>query len=121
LSVEAEYIASANATKEAIWLCILLKELNFPQTNTIIVYIDNQGCIALTGNPVSHSHAKHINIHHYFICDCVEHSDIKLHYVPTKDMLTDIFTKALSCESFVIFHKFLGIYSGTLLSGSVEN
>jgi hypothetical protein len=32
-TVEAEYVAAANATKEAIWLCTLLKELNFPQTS----------------------------------------------------------------------------------------
>jgi len=30
--VEAEYIASANATKEAMWLCTLLTELDFSPT-----------------------------------------------------------------------------------------
>jgi len=29
-SAEAEYMALANATKEAIWLRMLLKEMNFP-------------------------------------------------------------------------------------------
>jgi len=55
LSVEAEYIASANATKEAIWLLTLLNKLNFPQNNTTIIYTNNQGCIALAHNPISHS------------------------------------------------------------------
>jgi hypothetical protein len=54
-TIEAEYVVAANATKEAIWLHILLKELDFPQTTTTIIHADNQGCIALSGNPVSHS------------------------------------------------------------------
>ena len=61
-SVEAEYIASANATKEAIWLCILLTKLDFPSTTATIIYADNQEYIALANNLVSYSHAKYMNI-----------------------------------------------------------
>jgi len=71
-SVEAEYIASSNATKEAIWLCTLLTELDFPPATTTIVHADNQGCTALASNPVAHSRAKHIDICHHFIHECVE-------------------------------------------------
>ena len=71
-SVEAEYIASSNATKEAIWLCTLLTELNFPPTTATIIHADNQGYIALANNPVAHSHAKHIDIRHHFICERIE-------------------------------------------------
>ena len=39
-SVEAEYIASANATKEAVWLHTLLTELDFPSTQATIIYAD---------------------------------------------------------------------------------
>jgi len=66
-SVEAEYVASANATKEAIWLHTLLTELDFPPTMATMIHADNQGCIALANNPVSHSCAKHIDIRHHFI------------------------------------------------------
>jgi len=65
--VEAEYVASATATKEAIWLRTLLEELNFTQTTATIIKADNQGCIALAHNPVSHLQAKHIDIRHHFI------------------------------------------------------
>jgi len=37
-SVEAEYIASANATKEAVWLCTLLQELDYSQTMATIIH-----------------------------------------------------------------------------------
>jgi len=71
-SVEAEYVASANATKEAIWLRTLLTELDFPPITATMIHADNQGCIALANNPVSHSRAKHIDIHHHFIRECIE-------------------------------------------------
>ena len=120
-SVEAEYIASANATKEAIWLRTLLNELDFPQTTATIIHADNQGCIALAGNPVSHSRAKHIDICHHFICEHIEHDEIKLQFVSTKDMLADIFTKALPRDSFVKFREHLSVLPVITTSGSVED
>jgi len=38
---EAEYMALANTTKKAIWLRTLLKEMDFPQVSTTIVFADN--------------------------------------------------------------------------------
>jgi len=108
-SVEAKYIASANATKEAVSLRTLLTELDFPPTTATIIHADNQGCIALANNPVSHTRAKHIDIHHYFIQECIVCHEIKLSYVPTKDMLADVFTKALPREAFEKFQALLGV------------
>jgi len=71
-SVEAEYVTSATTTKEAIWLRTLLEELNFTQITATIIKANNQGCIALAYNPVSHSRAKHIDIRHYFIREQIQ-------------------------------------------------
>jgi len=65
--MEAEYVTSANATKEAVWLQTLLKEVGYPQSQATIVHADNQGAIAFAQNPTSHSRAKHIDIHFHFI------------------------------------------------------
>jgi len=108
-SVEAEYIASANATKEAVWLRTLLRELDLPQKKTTIIHADNQGSIALAHNPVSHSRAKHIDIRHHFIRERVERGEVSLDYVSTKEMIADIFTKALPRESFEKFRTNLGV------------
>ncbi|KAJ3557795.1 hypothetical protein NP233_g11654 [Leucocoprinus birnbaumii] len=116
-TVEAEYVASANATREAVWLRTLLKELDFPQTDATIIHADNQGCIALAGNPVSHSRAKHIDIRHHFIRERIENKEIKLEYISTKNMLADIFTKALPRESFIKFRERLGVLPGVSSRG----
>jgi len=71
-SVEAEYVTSANVTKEAVWLRTLLTELDFPPTTATVIFANNQGCIALANNPVSHSRAKHIDIRHHFIWEGIE-------------------------------------------------
>ena len=108
-SVETEYVALANTTKEAIWLHILLTELDFPPTMATMIHADNQDCIALANNPVSHSHTKHIDICHYFIRECIKRREIRLNYISTKDMLADVFTKALPCEAFKRFRNLLGV------------
>jgi len=108
-SVEAEYVVSANATKEAVWLRTLLKKVSYPQSQATIVHADNQGAIALAQNPTSYSRAKHIDIHFYFIQECIERNKIKLQYISTHQMVTDILTKALPCEAFEKFCEALGV------------
>jgi len=107
--VEAEYVASANATKEAVWLCTLLTELDFPPTQATVIHVDNLGCIALANNPVSYSRAKHIDIKHHFICEKIKCHEVRLDYVSMKNMLVDVFTKALLREAFEKFHTQLGV------------
>ena len=108
-SVEAEYVASANTTKEAVWLQTLLKEVGYPQSQATIVHADNQGAIALAQNPISHSRAKHIDIRFHFIRERIERNEIKLQYISTRQMVADILTKALPREAFEKFHEALGV------------
>jgi hypothetical protein len=108
-TVEAEYMAASNATKEAIWLRTLLDDLGFTQVQATTIHADNQGCIALSRNPVSHSRAKHIDIRHHFIRERVANKEIDLQFCSTKDMLADIFTKALPREAFEKFRAALGV------------
>ena len=112
-TVEAEYMAASNATKEAIWLRSLLEDLGFKQVAATIIYGDNQGCIALSRNPVAHSRAKHIDIRHHFIRERIANSEIDLRYCSTKEMLADIFTKQLPRETFEKFRSALGVADWT--------
>ena len=108
-TAEAEYMAASNATKEAIWLRTLLRDMGFPPTQATTIHADNQACIALARNPVVHSRAKHIDIRHHFICERVANKEVDLRYCSTKDMLADIFTKQLPRDAFEKFRAALGV------------
>jgi len=103
-SMEAEYVASANATKETVWLRTLLKKAGYPQSQATIMHADNQDAIALAQNPTSHSRAKYIDICFHFIRECIKRNEIKLQYISTHQMVADILTKALPREAFEKFH-----------------
>ena len=72
-STEAEYIALAEAVREACWLRNLYDELGYPQYNPTIIRGDNNGSIAMARNPQFHQRSKHIAIRwhliHYLIND----------------------------------------------------
>jgi len=64
---EAEYMALMKATKEAVWMQGLLKELGLKGFDSVVIRMDNQGAIALAKNPEFHACTKHIDICHHYI------------------------------------------------------
>jgi len=55
-TMEAEYMASTQATKEAIWMTKLMKELGYmKEKKVMVIRCDNQGVISLTKNPTQHA------------------------------------------------------------------
>ena len=109
-TTEAEYMALAHTTKEAMWLRTLLSELGFDQ-GTTIVYEDNQSCIAMAKNPVHHARSKHIDIQHHFVREKVESGDIEVVYLPTEDMVADALTKPLPHPKFGKLVGQMGLYT----------
>jgi hypothetical protein len=94
-TVEAEYIAMAEAAREAIWLRNLLRELGFKSLLTTKLHVDNQGALRLALNPSTHQRTKHIDIKHHLIRELVEGGTIDLRYVATMEQQADILTKSL--------------------------
>jgi Reverse transcriptase (RNA-dependent DNA polymerase)/gag-polypeptide of LTR copia-type/Pol polyprotein, beta-barrel domain/GAG-pre-integrase domain/Integrase core domain len=95
-STESEYMAVVQAAKESIWIQRFVKELGRNLDNGKVIYVDNQGAIALANNPEHHARTKHIDIQYHFIRECVENDLIELKYCPTEDMVADGLTKALA-------------------------
>ncbi|GJV29267.1 hypothetical protein Tco_1385715, partial [Tanacetum coccineum] len=58
-ATKAEYIAAAQASKEAVWLKMLLEELRHKQEK-ITLFCDNQIALYLARNPAFHSKTKHM-------------------------------------------------------------
>ena len=88
-TAEAEYMALCAAVQEALFLRRMLSEMGFVQREPTVILEDNQSCIALANNNMTHGRSKHIDIRYHFTRECVESGQIVLNYCPTEDMLTD--------------------------------
>lgn len=96
-TVEAEYMASASAAREAMSFRSLLSEIGLAiHRAPTIIWSDNQGAIALSKNPEHHARVKHIDIRHHYVRERAEHADLVLKYVNTENMVADVLTKALA-------------------------
>ena len=120
-SVEAEYMAATQATKEAIWFRQFFKELGMIKVvpSPTIILSDSQGSIALTKNPEYHSRTKHIDIQHYFLRDHVLQNTINFKFISTASMVADILTNSLAKTKHQEMAKLMGVKSS--MSGSVES
>jgi hypothetical protein len=100
-STEAELMAANFTAKEAAHLRQLCADFNtdFIEEPTPICE-DNQGAIALSLNPVFHERSKHIKVKYFYVRDCVQQGEIKLHYVRTTKQLADVLTKATTKGTF---------------------
>ncbi|UYV65259.1 hypothetical protein LAZ67_3003730 [Cordylochernes scorpioides] len=112
-TTESEYIAASKATKEAIWLRQLLRELHQEQVKPTTIFCDNQSCIRLVHNPEYHKRTKHIDISYHFIRDHFQNHAIDLLYVCSNDQAADIFTKALPPERYRRLRSQLGLFETT--------
>ena len=97
-TMESEYMALTEATKELLWLRGLLTELGYESENPTDLFTDNQSALALAKNPVSHARAKHIDVRHHFVRDAIQDNVVWVQYIPTEDMTADSLTKALGRE-----------------------
>jgi hypothetical protein len=78
-STEAEYVARALTTNEAIWIHQLLSEIEQTQLNATNLLTDNQASISLTRNPIFHKATKHIKVCYHHMCYSFESGIICTH------------------------------------------
>ncbi|RDX60905.1 Copia protein, partial [Mucuna pruriens] len=71
-SCEAEYIGSAEAACQSLWLEALLEEMKLQYERSVHMYVDNKSAISLSKNPVSHGKSKHIETKYHFLRDQLE-------------------------------------------------
>ncbi|KAK4386673.1 Retrovirus-related Pol polyprotein from transposon RE1 [Sesamum angolense] len=111
-SAEAEYIAAAATSNQAIWLRRILEDIGEKQeepTTPTTIYCDNKSTIAITKNPVQHSRTKHIDIKYHSLREATTKGEIELKYCSTEEQLADIFTKALPRNKFEELRMKIGV------------
>ena len=72
-----------------------MSEVGLKHECLAVLHGDNAASIALTLNTKVHACAKHINIQHHYIRECVAEGAIGLAQIPSEDNLADILNKSL--------------------------
>jgi hypothetical protein len=108
-SCEAEYMATAAAACQGIWLARLLTDMVGSESGAPGLWVDNQLAIALSKNPVFYDRSKHIDVRYHFIRECVEEGRIALKFITTEQQMADGLMKALGRVRFQELRKKIGI------------
>uniref|UniRef100_A0A2N9ID98 CCHC-type domain-containing protein n=1 Tax=Fagus sylvatica TaxID=28930 RepID=A0A2N9ID98_FAGSY len=98
-TTEAEYMAVAEAAKEALWLKGLVKELGLNQGG-VQMHCDSQSAIYLAKNQVYHARTKHIDVRFHKIRELIVTGDIVLEKVHTSENAADMLTKPVTIAKF---------------------
>ncbi|GJZ82082.1 hypothetical protein Tco_0647076 [Tanacetum coccineum] len=91
-ATKAEYVIVAQASKEAVWLKMLLEELGHKQEKITLIY-DNQSALYLARNTTFHSKTKHIRVQYHFVREKVEEGTMDMQKIHTIDNVADYLTK----------------------------
>ena len=112
-TVESEYIAGSATTQETIYAKSVLEELGV-YIQTPIQYMDNQGSIAISENPVHQGRTKHIDVRYHYIREKVSEGKIKIAYVSSENQKADFLTKVLPENTFMNQLKLNNIISNPI-------
>ena len=95
-SVQAEYVALSEASREACWLRNLYTELGWLKEDMLtVIKGDNDGSIAMAKNPKFHKQTKHIVVRWHWIRELVQEGTVEIDTCRDPDQTADILTKAL--------------------------
>lgn len=108
-TMEAEFIAMTEASKNLVWFDRILTEcsenLIFKNKIKAILNMDNQSAIDFTKSPIENYRTKHMEVKLLFVRDLVKDNIFDLKFVRSKANYADAFTKPLTrvdMQNFVI-------------------
>jgi hypothetical protein len=108
-TVEAEYIAASEATKEAVWIRRILQDFRLGNGEPITIKNENQGAIQLTCHPARRQRTKHIDITYHFVRSKQEDRDIDIQFVNSQHQWADFLTKPLPSPRLTTIREAIGI------------
>jgi hypothetical protein len=111
-TMEAELIAAASATDEAIFLRQLLDDVNVKHSQPTVLYCDNQPMIHMVNNNTTTQRSKHIDVRFRVVEERIASKLILIKYKPSEHLPADLLTKNLPGPGFITHFKAL---SGLLI------
>ena len=88
-------MAITEASKEAIWLQGLLRELGIGQEE-ITIFCDSQSAIQLAKNQLYHAMTKNIDVRYYSILYIIKYGGVIMHKIHNMDNHADMLTKVVT-------------------------
>lgn len=114
-ATEAELIASASCSCQAIWLRKMLEDFCHQHQGPTIILCDNVSDIKLSRNPVMLGRSKYIDVRYHFLRDLCKDGVIELEFYKSEDQAADILTKPLKQPVFEKLRNILGVCSSQVV------
>jgi hypothetical protein len=109
-TLEAEFIACSEASREAKWLLQLQKDIHGKDLPPLPINCDNQGALALITTGIIKARTKHIDVCYHNSQDLHKRRIVNYSYVHTDENVADILTKALTKDKHTKFTKAMGLW-----------
>ncbi len=107
-SSESELVVLEEASTFAVWLKLLLFELDvITKGDPIKIYQDNLSTIFIATEGGKFKRSKHLLTRESYVRERIECGDIVLEHKPTSDMCADFLTKPLSSSKLFSYLEFL--------------
>jgi len=107
-TAEAEYVAAAMATKEAIWLLKLMRVLGV-DGQAVPMGEDNQSCLALVNNLEATGRTNHVDVAYHMVRDYQTRRHVAFYLLPGAKLPADGLTKPLPSPAFTAFRGAIGV------------
>lgn len=92
----------------------ILTDLDFIQSKTIILLVDNKSAIALTKNSVFHGKTKHVHVKYHAIRDTEKNGEVSVQHCTSDQQLDDIMTKMLPKLRFEYLRSKLNVQDANI-------
>jgi hypothetical protein len=109
-TLEAEFIACSEASREAKWLPQLQKDIHGKDLPPLPINCDNQGALTLITTGIIKARTKHIDVCYHNSRDLHKCRIVNYSYVHTDENVADILTKALTKDKHMKFTKAIGLW-----------
>jgi len=106
-SAESELVSIHSSMQELIFIKQILQELKFVNAPAKL-FCDNKPALNMSNKGYnSFSKSRHINVRFFYVTSLIENKQITVHHMSTKDMPSDILTKALSGSRFIYLRNLI--------------